>query len=96
MAFFAALRPHLARRAVRRGRLLGAPRGDGDAFSVCLRSPGPLITSRFAEKVRATVRGASVDVWSDCGHVPQIEHPERTAQKLLEFYATADRKLAAG
>ena len=55
-----------------------------------------LITSRFAQKVRVTVPGARVDVWSDCGHVPQIEHPERTAKKLLEFFATADRKLAAG
>jgi pimeloyl-ACP methyl ester carboxylesterase len=55
-----------------------------------------LITSRFAQKVRATVSGASVEVWNDCGHVPQIEHPERTTRKLLEFYATADRKLAAG
>ena len=55
-----------------------------------------LITSRFAQKVRATVRGSTVTVWNDCGHVPQIEHPERTAKKLLEFYATADRKLAAG
>jgi pimeloyl-ACP methyl ester carboxylesterase len=55
-----------------------------------------LITSRFAQKVRATVPAATVNVWNDCGHVPQIEHPERTVKKLLEFYATAERKLAAG
>ncbi|HEY7874000.1 MAG TPA: alpha/beta fold hydrolase [Actinomycetota bacterium] len=55
-----------------------------------------LITSRFARKVRATVAQASVEVWNDCGHVPQIEHPDRVTKKLLDFYATADRKLAAG
>jgi pimeloyl-ACP methyl ester carboxylesterase len=46
--------------------------------------------------VRATVPRAAVEVWNDCGHVPQIEHPQRTAKKLLQFYATAERKLAAG
>ena len=55
-----------------------------------------LITSRFAQKVRTTVPRATVDVWNDCGHVPQIEHPERTAKKLLQFFSTAERKLAAG
>jgi pimeloyl-ACP methyl ester carboxylesterase len=96
LAFFAALR-HI---------YLEEPYGDAGFWGRLAAMEPPalyvygrrdaLITSRFAQKVRATVRGAQVAVWNDCGHVPQIEHPERTAKKLLSFYATVDRKLAAG
>jgi pimeloyl-ACP methyl ester carboxylesterase len=96
LAFFAALR-HI---------YLEEPYGDAGFWGrlAAMETPAlyvygrkdALITSRFAEKVRTTVPEARVNVWNDCGHVPQIEHPERTAKKLLDFYATAERKRAAG
>ena len=55
-----------------------------------------LITSRFARRVRLTAPNATVEVWNDCGHVPQIEHPERTTSKLLDFYARTGRRPKAG
>jgi pimeloyl-ACP methyl ester carboxylesterase len=48
-----------------------------------------LITHRFANKVRETLPDAKVNVWKDCGHVPQIEFPERTAKEMLRFFRTA-------
>jgi pimeloyl-ACP methyl ester carboxylesterase len=57
-----------------------------------------LITHRFATKVRETVPHAKVNVWNDCGHVPQIEFPERTASEMTRFFrtagATADLRVA--
>lgn len=47
-----------------------------------------LISHRFAKKVQRTLPGAEVVVWSDCGHVPQIEFPDRTARLLDRFYST--------
>ena len=45
-----------------------------------------LITHRFGSKIRATLPDADVRVWRDCGHVPQVEFPERTARTMMEFY----------
>lgn len=45
-----------------------------------------LISPRFAERVRRAVPTARVAIWDDCGHVPQIEHPERTAALLEDFH----------
>lgn len=45
-----------------------------------------LITHDFARKVRNTLPSANVEVWKTCGHVPQIEYPERTARTLLSFF----------
>jgi pimeloyl-ACP methyl ester carboxylesterase/putative sterol carrier protein len=45
-----------------------------------------LITHDFAKKVRRTLPNAFVEVWKSCGHVPQIEYPERTARSLLDFF----------
>lgn len=46
-----------------------------------------LISHHFARKVRKTLPRADVVVWSDCGHVPQIEFPDRTAEQLTRFYS---------
>jgi pimeloyl-ACP methyl ester carboxylesterase len=48
-----------------------------------------LITHHFSRKIRKFVPQAKVHVWKDCGHVPQIEHPERTARAMLDFYSSA-------
>lgn len=54
-----------------------------------------LITPRFASKVARHLPGAEVDVWRDCGHAPQIEHPDRTTDALLDFFGVPRTKLAA-
>ncbi|CAN5772433.1 hypothetical protein BH18ACT15_BH18ACT15_14000 [soil metagenome] len=45
-----------------------------------------VITHRLAADVERTLPGAEVVVWDDCGHVPQIEHPQRTADALIDFF----------
>ena len=45
-----------------------------------------LITHHFGDKVSRFVPTADVEVWNDCGHVPQLEHSDRTADRLLEFF----------
>ena len=54
-----------------------------------------LISSSFGHRVRKALPSADVSVWRDCGHVPQIEFPERTASTILDFFAraTAQRKV---
>jgi len=45
-----------------------------------------LISHHFARKVRRTLPRSEVVVWSDCGHVPQIEFPDRTVDALSGFF----------
>jgi pimeloyl-ACP methyl ester carboxylesterase len=47
-----------------------------------------LIKPSFGEKVRRALPSARVEIWDDCGHVPQIEHPRRTAAALREFFGS--------
>jgi pimeloyl-ACP methyl ester carboxylesterase len=44
-----------------------------------------LVPSSFERHVVAAVPGAQSVVLHDCGHVPQFEHPERTAALTREF-----------
>ena len=46
-----------------------------------------LISHQFSHRVRKALPDSKVVVWKDCGHVPQIEHPERTAELLTGFFA---------
>ncbi|HJR45179.1 MAG TPA: alpha/beta fold hydrolase [Actinomycetota bacterium] len=46
-----------------------------------------LITHHFAHKMRRTLPHAHVKVWNDCGHVPQIEFPQRTVKTMIDFFA---------
>ncbi|HEX2294949.1 MAG TPA: alpha/beta fold hydrolase [Actinomycetota bacterium] len=48
-----------------------------------------LITPRFGGRVAKALPQAKVEVWDDCGHAPQLEHPERTAKAMLDFFAEA-------
>jgi pimeloyl-ACP methyl ester carboxylesterase len=96
MAFFAALR----------NIYLDEPYGDSGFWARLAELQPPalflygsrdvLITARFAHRVRLAVPAAQVEVWKDCGHVPQIEHPERTASTLLDFYARSSESRKAG
>ncbi|HEX2057592.1 MAG TPA: alpha/beta fold hydrolase [Actinomycetota bacterium] len=49
-----------------------------------------LISARFGGKVAKALPAAKVEVWDDCGHAPQLEHPDRTAAAMLDFFATAE------
>ncbi len=53
-----------------------------------------LISHHFARKVRRTLPRADVVVWSDCGHVPQIEFPDRSADALTRFFNRHASQLA--
>jgi pimeloyl-ACP methyl ester carboxylesterase len=55
-----------------------------------------LITYKFGLKVQKVVPSAKVAMWDDCGHVPQLEHPERTARTMLDFFATVSAGQKAG
>ena len=60
-----------------------------------------LITHHFSHKIRKAVPHAQVKVWSDCGHVPQIEFPDRTRKAMLDFFGplsdrAAELKTASG
>jgi pimeloyl-ACP methyl ester carboxylesterase len=48
-----------------------------------------LITHHFGPKLERALPRAKVQVWSDCGHVPQLEFPERTAETMIDFFDTA-------
>jgi pimeloyl-ACP methyl ester carboxylesterase len=89
MAFFAAAR-HL---------YLQEPNGE-KGFWACLSlmsTPAfyiygrhdTIITHHFGSKVSRFLPDAHVEVWNDCGHVPQLEHSDRTAERLVEFFADA-------
>lgn len=52
----------------------------------------PLITPHFAGKVERFVPEARVQVWGDCGHAPQIEHPKKTARALLGFFESVQSR----
>jgi pimeloyl-ACP methyl ester carboxylesterase/putative sterol carrier protein len=46
-----------------------------------------LITPRFSQRVQRFLPSAKVLLWEDCGHVPQLEHPDRTSEAITEFFA---------
>lgn len=48
-----------------------------------------LISSRFGGRVAKALPKAKVEIWDDCGHAPQLEHPDRTAKTMLDFFAEA-------
>lgn len=47
-----------------------------------------LITHNFSRRIRKHLPSAKVQVWNDCGHVPQLEHPERTVDEMTKFFAS--------
>lgn len=48
-----------------------------------------LITHHFGKKVRVHLPSATVTTWRDCGHVPQIEWPQKSAAALIKFFTRA-------
>ena len=55
-----------------------------------------VITHQFGRKIERVLPSAEVRVWPDCGHVPQIEFPERTAEAMVSFLAGSQPGRAAG
>ncbi|MEA2516571.1 MAG: hypothetical protein QOG16_409 [Actinomycetota bacterium] len=55
-----------------------------------------LITHYDSRQVRKALPNAEVVVWRDSGHVPQIEHPERTTELLQNFFSTCAQARKAG
>ncbi|MFN2586854.1 MAG: alpha/beta fold hydrolase [Actinomycetota bacterium] len=55
-----------------------------------------LISPRFGGRVARALPAAKVEVWDDCGHAPQLEHPERTAEAMLAFFASVGSRRKAG
>jgi pimeloyl-ACP methyl ester carboxylesterase len=47
------------------------------------------ITVRHAEVLRRLMPKVQVQIWDDCGHAPQIEHPEKFNQVALKFWANS-------
>lgn len=55
-----------------------------------------LITPRFGPRVQSMLPSAKVLVWEDCGHVPQLEHPDRLVDELTRFCAQVGAESMAG
>ena len=55
-----------------------------------------LITHQFARRIEKSLPAAKVLVWDDCGHVPQLEHPERTVHEMSSFFAAVEGRAEAG
>lgn len=55
----------------------------------------PLIPAGFSRHVRQWLPGARQVVLQRCGHVPQIEHPERTTRLIVEHLRRADASPSA-
>lgn len=49
-----------------------------------------LVRHRYADRVRESLPSARVEMWDDCGHVPQFEHPERTNQRIASWLGRID------
>ncbi len=58
-------------------------------------SDDPLVPARFSRHVATVLPNAPQVVLSDCGHVPQIELPERTHALIREFIASAGESASA-
>lgn len=55
----------------------------------------PLVPAAFERHVRKWLPSAEQVTLEGCGHVPQVECPERTNELLLNFFARAERLVAA-
>jgi pimeloyl-ACP methyl ester carboxylesterase len=44
-----------------------------------------LVRHGYATRVRDSLPAAKVEMWDDCGHVPQFEHPERVTDRVTSW-----------
>jgi pimeloyl-ACP methyl ester carboxylesterase len=45
-----------------------------------------LISSAYAEEFGSRIAGSRVEVLDDCGHIPQLEQPEKTFALVTDFF----------
>jgi pimeloyl-ACP methyl ester carboxylesterase/putative sterol carrier protein len=57
-------------------------------------SDDPLVPSRFSEHVAEELPDAPQVILSDCGHVPQVELPERTHELVSDFIGSSGQTTA--
>jgi pimeloyl-ACP methyl ester carboxylesterase len=50
-----------------------------------------LVNRRYAHRVSTSLPAARVDMWDDCGHVPQFEFPDRTNDALRSWIERIER-----
>ena len=55
-------------------------------------SHDPLVPPAFARHVTKWLPTAQQVTVPECGHLPQVEHPERTSELLTSFFAWAEQK----
>jgi pimeloyl-ACP methyl ester carboxylesterase len=51
-----------------------------------------LISSAYAEEFGRRIAGSRVEVLDECGHVPQLEQPERTLALVNDFLGVSSRR----
>ncbi len=56
----------------------------------------PLIPAAFERHVREWLPSAEQETLESCGHVPQVECPDRTNSLLMDFFARHDRRVFGG
>lgn len=89
-------RARMAFSAAARNIYLDEPEGEEGFWTRLARMQTPalylfgkqdvLISHRFAKKVSEALPSACVEVWNGCGHVPQIENPDRTVRAIRGFF----------
>jgi pimeloyl-ACP methyl ester carboxylesterase len=47
-----------------------------------------LISSAYAEEFGRQIAGSRVEVLDKCGHIPQLEQPEKTLALVTDFFGT--------
>ena len=55
-----------------------------------------IISPHFSHRVRAVLPRARVEIWNDCGHVPQLEHPQRAARAMDRFFESCINRQQVG
>ena len=54
-----------------------------------------LVSSAYAEEFGRRIANSRVEVLEDCGHIPQLEQPEKTLALVADFFG-GSRPQAAG
>jgi pimeloyl-ACP methyl ester carboxylesterase len=106
MAIWRSPRARMAFSAAARHIYLEEPVGEKGFFTRLAAMTSPalyiygsrdvIISHHHGRRVTKALPNSKVVVWNDCGHVPQIEHPERTADLLMDFYARSNEAQKAG
>ena len=105
LAYWRSPRGRLAFLAALRNVYLDEPHGEEGFWSRLSQMKPPalfiygrrdvLISARFATRIQRYLATARVVEWEDCGHVPQLEFPERTTKELVDFFSSVEAGVKA-